>query len=108
MMSKLICWGKDRNEAIDRVIRALYEYIITGVLTNMPFHKAVMKNTRFVKGDIDTHFIEQETGLIEDIKAILEQEHTLGDKVSLKSVQKAKVAAIAASVVYQQMQGGKS
>ena len=71
----------------------------------MPFHKAVMKNPRFVKGDIDTHFIEQETGLIEDIKTILEQGQTLGDKISLKSAQKAKVAAIATSVVYQQLQG---
>ena len=104
MMSKLICWGKDRDEAIHRMIRALYEYIITGVRTNMPFHKTVMKNPRFIKGDIDTHFIEEEIGLIEDIKTVLEQEQTLSDKLSQKYTQKARVAAIAASAVYQQWQ----
>lgn len=103
MMSKLICWGRDRDEAINRVIRALNEYVVKGVTTNMPFHKAVMKNLRFVKGDIDTHFVEEETGLIEDIKAALEHGQTLGDKLSLKSDQKAKVAAIAAGVVVSRM-----
>ncbi|MGD9160152.1 MAG: acetyl-CoA carboxylase biotin carboxylase subunit [Desulfobacteraceae bacterium] len=103
MMSKLICHGKDRDEAIGRMCRALYEYIITGVKTNIPFHKAVMKNPRFIKGDIDTHFIEEETGLIEDIRSVLAQEQALGDKLSLKSAQKARVAAIAASVVAVQM-----
>ena len=102
MISKLIVWGKDRNEAINRMRRALYEYVIAGVRTNIPFHKAVMNNTRFMNGDIDTHFIEEETGLIENIKTLLEQEHTLGDKLSLKSDQKARVAAIAASVVVSQ------
>jgi pyruvate carboxylase subunit A len=106
MISKLICLGKDRSEAVDRMCRALYEYVISGVLTNIPFHKAVMKNPRFIKGDIDTHFIEEETGLIEEIRTIIDGEKTLGDKLSLKSDQKAKVAAIAASVVVAQMAKG--
>ncbi len=109
MISKLICWGKDRNEAIDRMCRALYEYIISGVHTNIPFHKAVMKNKRFIRGDIDTHFIEEETGLIDDIKTILSSEQNLGDKLTLKPDNKARVAAIAVSVVasrmYQQLKG---
>jgi pyruvate carboxylase subunit A len=72
-----------------------------------------MKNPRFIKGDIDTHFIEEETGLIEDIKAVLEQEQILSDKLPLKFTQKARVAAIAASallsqVIHQQRQGTKS
>jgi pyruvate carboxylase subunit A len=104
MISKLIVWGRDRDEAITRMRRALYEYVIAGVQSNIPFHKAVMKNPRFVKGDIDTHFIEEESGLIEGIQAVLAQGRTLGDKLSLKSDQKVKVAAIAASVVYRQLQ----
>ncbi|MBN1830653.1 MAG: acetyl-CoA carboxylase biotin carboxylase subunit [Deltaproteobacteria bacterium] len=102
MISKLIVWGKDRKEAMDRMRRALYEYVIAGVRTNIPFHKAVMKNSRFIRGEIGTHFIEEETGLIEDIKDLLAQEQTLGDKLSLKSGKKARVAAIAASVVASQ------
>jgi len=49
MISKLIVWGRDRDEAIKRMRRALYEYIIVGVKTNIIFHKAVMENPRFVK-----------------------------------------------------------
>jgi pyruvate carboxylase subunit A len=102
MISKLIVWGKDRDEAVSRMRRALYEYVIQGVRTNIPFHKTVMKNPRFVKGDIDTHFIEEETGLLDDIKSVLTQERNLGDKLSEKSDQKARVAAVAASVVSSQ------
>jgi pyruvate carboxylase subunit A len=103
ILSKLIAWGKDRNEAITRMRRALYEYVIVGVQTNMPFHKAVMKNPRFIKGDIGTHFIEEERGLLDNIKTITEREQTLADKLKLKSAQKARVAAIAASAVLTQM-----
>jgi len=103
MISKLIVWGENRDEAVIRMRRALYEYVIAGFRTNIPFHKAVMNNPRFIKGEIGTHFIEEETGLIEDIKTILEKEKSLADKLPLKTSQKAKVAAIAAGVVYQQI-----
>jgi len=103
ILSKLIAWGKDRDEAITRMRRALYEYVIVGVRTNMPFHKAVMKNPRFIKGEIGTHFIEEEAGLLDDIKTIIEREQTLADKLPLKSAQKARVAAIAASAALTQM-----
>ncbi len=103
MLSKVITWGKDRDEAITRMRRALYEYVIAGVITNIPFQRAVMENPRFVKGEIGTGFIEEETTLIEDMKNILTREQVLGDKLPLKSVNKAKVAAMAASVVSAQM-----
>jgi pyruvate carboxylase subunit A len=103
IISKLIAWGKDRNEAITRMRRALYEYAIVGFQTNIPFHKAVMENRRFIKGEIGTHFIEEETDLLDDIKTIIEREQTLADKLPLKSAQKARVAAIAASAVLTQM-----
>ena len=103
MMSKLISWGKDRDEAIERMKRALYEYVISGVRTNIPFHKAVMKNKRFIRGEIDTHFIEEENGLVDCIKGIFAREQTLGDKLPVKADNRARVAAIAASVVASQM-----
>jgi pyruvate carboxylase subunit A len=103
MISKLIAWGKDRDEAIARMRRALYEYVIAGVRTNIPFHKAVMENERFIEGAIGTHFIEEETGLIEDIKTVSGKGQTLADKLHHRSDQKARVAAIAASVVLAQM-----
>ena len=96
MISKLIAWGRDRDEAISRMRRALYEYIIAGVETNIPFHKAVMENARFVKGELTTHFIESETSLLEDMKRIMEREKPLEERLSEIFDEKKKVAAIAA------------
>jgi len=58
MISKLIVWGKTRNEAIRRMRRALYEYKITGVKTSIKFLERIMNNTNFIEGKYDTHFIE--------------------------------------------------
>jgi len=98
MISKLIAWGRDRNEAVVRMKRALYEYVITGIKTNIPFHKAVMDNHRFVSGRFDTHFIERETTLSDEIRKIIEREQPLDKKLGHPSDDKRKVAAIAAAV----------
>ncbi|HIP15993.1 MAG TPA: acetyl-CoA carboxylase biotin carboxylase subunit [Methanothermococcus okinawensis] len=58
MIAKLIAYGRDREEAIARMKRALKEYIILGVNTNIPFHRAVMEEEDFRKGNISTHYIE--------------------------------------------------
>ena len=60
MISKLICWGRDREEAINRMKRALREFVVKGIKTSIPFHRAVMEHPRFVAGDYDTGFIEEE------------------------------------------------
>ena len=60
MIGKLIAWGKDRDEAISRVERALNELIITGINTNIDFHTEILKNDKFLENKIDTSFIEKE------------------------------------------------
>ena len=97
MISKLIAWGKDREEAIARMKRALYEYIITGVKTNIDLHKTIMDNPRFIAGDIDTHFIEKEKTLFDDLKAISDGELSLADKLISSQDKSKKAALIAAS-----------
>jgi pyruvate carboxylase subunit A len=96
MMSKLIVWGKERNEAILRMKRALYEYVILGIHTNIPFHKAVMENPRFVKGDLETHFIDRESTLLSDIRGIIERGEPLDKKLFRLSEDKKRIAAISA------------
>jgi acetyl-CoA carboxylase biotin carboxylase subunit len=59
MISKLITLGQRRGEAIDRMKRALDEYEITGVKTTIPFHKEVINNRQFRKGNITTDFIQK-------------------------------------------------
>lgn len=103
MISKLIVWGRDRNEAITRMRRALYEYIIVGIKNNISFHKAVMENPRFVKGELGTHFIDSETTLIEDMKRIMEREKPLEKKLSHLFEDKRKIAAMSAVAAITQM-----
>jgi acetyl-CoA carboxylase, biotin carboxylase subunit len=58
LVSKLIVWGADRNEAIARMKRALNEYAITGVKTTIPFHIKLMENPAFIDGkEVYTDFI---------------------------------------------------
>ncbi|MDH4128938.1 MAG: acetyl-CoA carboxylase biotin carboxylase subunit [Spirochaetota bacterium] len=58
LLAKLIVWGRDRKEAINKMLRSLNEFIIEGVDTTIPFHKKVMTDDNFVKGEYSTHFIE--------------------------------------------------
>lgn len=58
MIAKLIVHGKDRKEAIDRMIRAIDDYKIVGVETTLKFGKYVMQHPAFVSGKFDTHFIK--------------------------------------------------
>ena len=58
LLAKLIVWGDTREEAIARGKRALDEFIIEGVATTIPFHKAVLENEVFKSGEVYTDFIE--------------------------------------------------
>lgn len=58
LISKLITWGRDRPEAIQRMRRALYEYKITGVKTSLPFLERIMHQPDFVQGNYNTHLIQ--------------------------------------------------
>lgn len=59
MIAKLITHGKDRKEAIERMIRAIDEYTITGIQTTLGFGKFVMNHPAFTSGDFDTHFVNK-------------------------------------------------
>ncbi len=105
MVSKLIAWGRDRDEAIGRMRRALYEYVLIGIKSNIPFHLAVMENQRFAKGELGTHFIDQETTLMDDIKVVTERENRLQEKLSHFFDNKKRVAAIAVAAALAMSQG---
>ncbi len=59
MLAKLITFAPTREEAIKKMSRALDEFIIEGVKTTIPFHKAMMKNPDFIAGNIDTKYLER-------------------------------------------------
>ncbi|MBV4416948.1 acetyl-CoA carboxylase biotin carboxylase subunit [Clostridium tyrobutyricum] len=59
MIAKLIVYGSDRQEAIDRMRRALGEFVIGGVSTNIDFQFDLLNSEEFVKGTYDTKYIEK-------------------------------------------------
>lgn len=59
MISKLIVWAGTRDEAINRMKRALYAYKITGIKTSIPFLARIMDNDDFKSGNYNTNFIEK-------------------------------------------------
>jgi len=62
MIGKLIVYGKDRDEAIARMHRALSEFTITGIKTTIPFHMKMMKNPDFISNNFDTKYLENYSG----------------------------------------------
>jgi len=71
MIGKLITFGKNRREALDKMNRALGEFMLTGVKTTIPFQQAVLQDPNFRRGVYSTNFVEQLLGgarreLIED------------------------------------------
>lgn len=62
LISKLITYGKDRRDAMDKMSRALGEYMITGIKTTVPFEQAILQDPNFRRGVYSTNFIEQLLG----------------------------------------------
>lgn len=59
LIGKLIAWGRDRDEAIARMQRALQEFVIKGINTTIPFHQKILNNAFFRRGEIYTNFIQR-------------------------------------------------
>jgi pyruvate carboxylase subunit A len=64
----MVVYAKDRPSVIKRAKRSFDEYIINGIITNLAFHKTVLDNDNFVKGNISTSFIEKEDIIAETKK----------------------------------------
>jgi acetyl-CoA carboxylase biotin carboxylase subunit len=71
LIAKLVTTGRDRREAMDKMNRALGEYLITGIKTTIPFEQAILQDPNFRRGVYGTSFVEQllggaRHGLLED------------------------------------------
>jgi acetyl-CoA carboxylase biotin carboxylase subunit len=62
LVAKLIAHGKDRDEAIARMRRALDEFVIEGIKTTIPFHKKIMEDEHFLNCQVYTHFLDSFEG----------------------------------------------
>ena len=59
MIAKLISYGQTRDEAVNRMKRALDEFVVEGVHTTIPFHRRIMDNEVFIEGDFNTNFLTE-------------------------------------------------
>ncbi len=99
MISKLIVWGRTRNEAIARMQRALSEYIILGVKTTIPFHKSMMSNQHFKDANLHTHFVDQyKNEIIENIEKVIQKDKEMEARLKSTFLPSRKVAAVSAAV----------
>jgi acetyl-CoA carboxylase biotin carboxylase subunit len=60
MIAKVLAWGHDRDEAIGRLQRALAEFVVVGVDSNIPLHLQLLRDPRFLAGKVHTTFLERE------------------------------------------------
>jgi acetyl-CoA carboxylase, biotin carboxylase subunit len=65
MIAKVITWGENRKEAIDRMERALSEFILSGIKSNIILHKTILKHPKFLDGSYTTQFLERNFEVIE-------------------------------------------
>ncbi len=99
MISKLIVWGRTRNEAIARMERALSEYIVLGVKTTIPFHKSMMANQQFRDAKLHTHFVDQyKNEIIENIEKVIQKDKEMEARLKSTFLPSKKVAAVSAAV----------
>ncbi len=88
LVAKLAVWGRTRQEAIDRLRRALDEYEVAGITTTLPFFRDVVRDEEFIAGRLDTGFITRFN------------ERRAASEPASPSVIEEDLAAIAAAVVY--------
>ena len=82
MIAKLITYGKDRYDAIQKMKKALQDYKVEGLMTTIPFGKFVCDHEAFINGDFDTHFVKNYYS-VDQILADQEKEKAIAAKVAL-------------------------
>jgi acetyl-CoA carboxylase biotin carboxylase subunit len=59
LLAKLIVWGEDRQQAVARSRRALAEFTVDGVKTNLPFHRGIIDNAAFLDAEVSTNLLDR-------------------------------------------------
>jgi acetyl-CoA carboxylase, biotin carboxylase subunit len=96
MISKLAAWGRNREEAIERLRRALDEYQIDGIQTTLPFFRQIVRDQEFIDGRLDTGFISR----------FRERTAIDGPEPSELELRRRDIALIAAALHYSMTQNG--
>jgi acetyl-CoA carboxylase biotin carboxylase subunit len=94
LIAKLIAWGRNRDEAILRMMNALDEFKLVGIKSTVPYHRIILKDEQFRKGNIHTRFIEEQISTKEIYKRLQSEEIELGYHFE----DEAKIAVLASAV----------
>ncbi len=98
MIAKLCAWGMNRDLAIARMRRAIYEYVILGVKTTLPLHHAIMHNPEFIAGNTHTHFLQEEH-ILKTLKRYIQEDETRMTQLATPLRNDRKIAAISAGLI---------
>lgn len=99
LIAKLVVWGETRGEAILRMRRALREYRILGIKTNIPLHLHIMDMPRFIAGQIDTKFVEGGLTISEETEQLEQNRQVAAIAAALLAHEKRR-AALARAIVH--------
>lgn len=106
LIAKLIAWGRDRKECIQRMERALWEYQISGVKTNIAFHEVVLANKHFMEGNYNTGFIEHEK-ILPQVQEFVKNRKTGNQAQKIAAITAAMEAVMAGAAGQQGRKGSK-
>jgi len=98
LISKLSVWAPDRPRAVARMARALREYVVTGIRTNLAFHQRLMAHPAFIKGDYDTGFIDRFRDELVSYPEVAEDDAEAWAVATALAASKLETSAVAAPV----------
>lgn len=93
LLAKLICCGENRITTIKKLKRALDEFTITGLTTNLFFLTSIMGNEKFKNGEIDINFLEREMPNLQMLEANINQELEIAASILAAKIKSSKVIA---------------
>lgn len=94
LIVKLAVWGSNRDEAIQRMKNALNEFVIESVKTTIPFHKKIMEDEYYLKGDIHINFVEERIGEVLPKRALEDEEAAAIVAVLAEQIERRGVRAV--------------
>lgn len=94
LIAKLAVWGSNRLEAIKRMRNALEEFVIEGVATTIPLHKAIMEDEDYLSGDIHINFVDERIERLLPRKTLTDEETAALAAVLLNQTRQEKVKAL--------------
>jgi acetyl-CoA carboxylase biotin carboxylase subunit len=96
LVSKLSVWAPTRERAIRKMRRALSEYVVTGIRTNLAFHERLFAHPEFVAGRYDTGFLEREAwALMEPAPIAADRRETVAVAVAVAAAHMERASAVA-------------